>query len=205
MDYVKKEVHVESFNQHRIPCFLQLFHRKYETVNGIDKAKILQLKYTPHQLIQILSGHSRLRTFLHRIGVTEDDLCSCNLSPETIEHYLFDCPIFQTHRTPFKNHCIRWLKTSIKSLHTWTPSTPWKKILTTSKRLNFDLNRHMNTYDIPLPVAWLEWYLAGLSYFELRCVSRCDDAALSSVLQYLADLDLVQNSCHQSLSCHSDE
>ena len=55
-----------------------------EFFSNIDKAKILQLTNTPHQLIQILSGHSRLRTFLHRIGVTEDDLCSCNLGPETI-------------------------------------------------------------------------------------------------------------------------
>ena len=142
MDYVKKEVHVESFNQHRIPCFLQLFHRKYETVNGIDKAKILQLKYTPHQLIQILSGHSRRRTFLHRIGVIEDDLCSCSLGPETIEHYLFDCPIFQTHRTPLKNHCIRWLKTWPPQLNQITSHldtlNAMKKFLTTSKRLNFD-------------------------------------------------------------------
>ena len=65
-----------------------------EFFSNIDKAKILQLTNTPHQLIQILSGHSRLCTFLHRIGVTEDDLCSCNLGPETIEHFLFGCPIF---------------------------------------------------------------------------------------------------------------
>ena len=63
-----------------------------EFFSNIDKAKILQLTNTPHQLIQILSGHSRLRTFLHRIGVTEDDLCSCNLGPETIEPLPFRLP-----------------------------------------------------------------------------------------------------------------
>ena len=38
-----------------------------EFFSNIDKAKILQFTNTPHQLIQILSGHSRLRTFFTKL------------------------------------------------------------------------------------------------------------------------------------------
>ena len=36
-----------------------------------NAAKILKNKHLPHQLIQIPSGHSRHRTFLHRINASE--------------------------------------------------------------------------------------------------------------------------------------
>ena len=62
--------------------------------------------------------------------------------PKPSNPYLFDCPIFQTHRTPFKNHCTRWLRTWPPQLNQITSHldtlNAMKKFLTTSKRLNFD-------------------------------------------------------------------
>ena len=60
-------------------------------------------RFYPDQMIR----WSHLRSFLKRIGVSESGLCSFNTGPETIEHFLFDCVIFQAHRTLFKNHRVK--------------------------------------------------------------------------------------------------
>ena len=75
-----------------------------------EDAKILQLLTPSYQLIQILTGHSRLNTFLHRIKVVKSDQCSCGLESESTEHYLLGCPIFSTKRAQFKNKCLVVLK-----------------------------------------------------------------------------------------------
>ena len=48
-------------------------------------------RFLSHQVTQILTGHSRLNTYLTHIGITDDPVCSCNNSIETIDHYLFEC------------------------------------------------------------------------------------------------------------------
>ena len=92
--------------------------------------------------LQILSGHWRLRSFLHRINVEPDSWCSCRQDSETFEYFLFHCPSFEIHRIPFKNQCIR-------SLGIWPPSLQsigselktikaMSSFIFKTKRLNFD-------------------------------------------------------------------
>ena len=103
-------------------------------------AQILKHKHLPHQLIQILSGHSRLRTFLHRINASENSTCNCG-QEETTEHFLFHCTCFNASRAPFKSYCIRHLRT-------WPPLlsrlvadeltlTKLKLYILSTKRLDF--------------------------------------------------------------------
>ena len=112
--------------------------RFFPTTNA---AKILKNKHLPHQLIQILSGHSRLRTFLHRINASESSTCICG-QEETTEHFLFHCTFFNASRAPFKSFCLRHLKT-------WPPPPSrlvadeltlanLKLYILSTKRLDFD-------------------------------------------------------------------
>lgn len=44
-----------------------------------------------YQLTQLLTGHGNFRTYLKRIGKTQDDTCVCGEAPETSEHIMFEC------------------------------------------------------------------------------------------------------------------
>ena len=109
---------------------------------SIESSKILKFLKPTHQLIQVLSGHSRLHTFLHRIGVEQEDTCGCHQGPETLEHFLFHCPIFHTHRIAFKNHCTSQFSTWPPPFHLITSKMETIRKMQTfiiaSKRLNFD-------------------------------------------------------------------
>ena len=50
-------------------------------------------------LAQLRTGMARLNGYLHRIGATESDQCPCEQAKETIEHFLFRCTKWTTHRT----------------------------------------------------------------------------------------------------------
>ena len=118
---------------------LSITKRFFPTIND---AEILKSLSPSHYLIQIISGHSRLRSFLHRINVEPDSWCSCRQDSETFEYFLFHCPSFEIHRIPFKNQCIR-------SLGIWPPSLQsigselrtikaMSLFIFKTKRLNFD-------------------------------------------------------------------
>ena len=51
-----------------------------------------------HQVTQILTGHSRLNMYLSHIGITDDPVCKCNDSIETLNHFLFECSIENDNR-----------------------------------------------------------------------------------------------------------
>jgi ribonuclease HI len=55
-------------------------------------------KFLRHQITQILTGHSRLNTYLAHIGITDDPVCACNDSIETVNHFLFECNIENVNR-----------------------------------------------------------------------------------------------------------
>ena len=60
--------------------------RKYETI-----------------LFRLRSGHCRLRANLFKIGCSDTQLCQfCNI-PETVDHFLLECPEFEHHRTTLKS------------------------------------------------------------------------------------------------------
>ncbi|KAJ5819479.1 hypothetical protein N7474_005070 [Penicillium riverlandense] len=49
-------------------------------------------------LAQLRTGHARLNRYLRRIGQTLDDTCDCQEGPETVNHFLFDCKLWESHR-----------------------------------------------------------------------------------------------------------
>ena len=49
-------------------------------------------------LAQLRTGMARLNGYLHQIGVVESDQCACGQASETVEHFLFNCSLWRTHR-----------------------------------------------------------------------------------------------------------
>lgn len=49
-------------------------------------------------LAQLRTGMARLNGYLHRIGAAESDQCACGQASETVEHFLFNCSLWDTHR-----------------------------------------------------------------------------------------------------------
>lgn len=49
-------------------------------------------------LAQLRTGIARLNSFLHRIGVANTDQCDCGHARETVNHFLFRCRRWTTHR-----------------------------------------------------------------------------------------------------------
>ena len=50
-------------------------------------------------LAQLRTGMARLNGYLYRINVAETDQCACGQARETVEHFLFRCRKWTTHRT----------------------------------------------------------------------------------------------------------
>lgn len=50
-------------------------------------------------LAQLRTGMARLNGYLYRIKVAETDQCACGQARETVEHFLFRCRKWTTHRT----------------------------------------------------------------------------------------------------------
>jgi hypothetical protein len=49
-------------------------------------------------LVQLRTGMARLNGYLHRIGAVDTDWCSCGQARETVEHFLFNCSRWVSHR-----------------------------------------------------------------------------------------------------------
>lgn len=78
----------------------------------------------PHQVIQILSGHSYLNVHQHRLKLLNSPSCACSSQYETTEHFIFDCPLFANLRVNFIAICL-------SELSLWPP--PISKIHTSTK------------------------------------------------------------------------
>ncbi|KAJ9481395.1 hypothetical protein VN97_g12085 [Penicillium thymicola] len=50
-------------------------------------------------LAQLRTGIARLNGYLYRINVAQTDQCACGQARETVEHFLFRCRKWTTHRT----------------------------------------------------------------------------------------------------------
>ena len=59
-----------------------------------------------NQVFQLLTGHSRLNTFLFKTGQISSPRCSCAEEDETSEHFLFRCPLYTEERIPLRNVII---------------------------------------------------------------------------------------------------
>jgi ribonuclease HI len=63
-----------------------------------EDAAILKHVNLSHELTQLLTGHNKLRAYLHRISAVDSPLCECQAADETTEHFLFHCPFHETQR-----------------------------------------------------------------------------------------------------------
>ena len=68
----------------------------------------------PGPVIQVLSGHSRLRSFLFKTSCAPSPTCPCGREEKTVEHFLFYCSLFDPLRMHFKT-------TSLRLCNMWPP------------------------------------------------------------------------------------
>ena len=81
---------------------------------SIDSTKHFKKMDLSVKVIQLLSGHSRLRSFMFRTTCATSPLCLCGKSEETVDHFLFHCNHFNELRGSFK-------ETSVRFCHMWPP------------------------------------------------------------------------------------
>lgn len=61
---------------------------------------------TSFYLTQYLTGHGYHRAYLHRFKITETETCPCDdLSSQTIDHLIYQCPRFARSRFDHENIC----------------------------------------------------------------------------------------------------
>ncbi|MPC40071.1 hypothetical protein E2C01_033623 [Portunus trituberculatus] len=66
-------------------------------------------------------GHTILSDHLHRLHLSPDPFCPwCRTTPETIEHFLLQCPRFHYH------HTARRSRLSALTITTLNLPTPWR-------------------------------------------------------------------------------
>jgi ribonuclease HI len=107
----------------------------------VESANLLRRIKLPHQVVQILTGHSCLKTFLNRIGAAETSLCSCG-EVETVEHFLFECRKFSSQRIYLKNFCRTKLNCWPPPLHLLVSSRVafrnFRNYIMSTNHLNFN-------------------------------------------------------------------
>jgi len=54
---------------------------------------------TPFKLFRLRTGHCRLNSHLHRLGLHPTSNCEQCQDPETVAHFLFVCTTYQSERT----------------------------------------------------------------------------------------------------------
>ena len=58
------------------------------------------------QITQVLTGHSLLMEHQFRFKFSNSPACACGCPTESVEHFIFYCPLFYTQRLPFKATCF---------------------------------------------------------------------------------------------------
>ena len=95
------------------------FHREWDSewkscVGGETTRRFFPSVFRPEAIIthqpssmvcQILTGHSYLNYFLSKIKIVDSPLCKWETEPETIEHFLFTCPLYLSSRQNLKQ-CV---------------------------------------------------------------------------------------------------
>ena len=79
---------------------------------NIKSARSLLTLTMDRATAQIVSGHSLLKSHQHRFGFVGNPSCECGYRSERIDHFLFSCPLFHSHRSSFAT-------TSLKITNSW--------------------------------------------------------------------------------------
>jgi hypothetical protein len=58
------------------------------------------------ELVTMVTGHGKLKSYLYRFGLTNDPTCSCEENDQTVDHLLFSCKILKKQR----NEMIKQIK-----------------------------------------------------------------------------------------------
>jgi hypothetical protein len=53
-------------------------------------------------LAQLRTGHNRLKSYLFRFSLADDDQCECGAAADTVRHLLFACEKWQAERAPLR-------------------------------------------------------------------------------------------------------
>jgi ribonuclease HI len=80
----------------------------------IESATLVANLDLPIHVTQLLSGHSKLRSFLFKSACVPSPVCLCGIDEETVEHFLFHCTLHDRFRSYFK-------ATSLRHCHMWPP------------------------------------------------------------------------------------
>lgn len=96
---IRTKVTLEQENDYSIStCRLKRFFPTFMSLNDCLNSKSLS-----YQMVQILSGHCRLNSYLHTIGYSDSAFCSCgSREVETIEHFIFTCRNYEHLRPRMK-------------------------------------------------------------------------------------------------------
>jgi ribonuclease HI len=57
------------------------------------------------RLTQLRTGHIALNAYLFRINQTPSPLCECGRAPESVQHFLLSCPLWQQQRIILQRNC----------------------------------------------------------------------------------------------------
>jgi hypothetical protein len=61
----------------------------------------------PHPHTDMLTGHGKTRSYLHRFKILEKADCPCGNGDQTLDHLLYQCTILNKQREIFKRNVIK--------------------------------------------------------------------------------------------------
>ena len=60
------------------------------------------------ELTTMLTGHGNIKSYLYRLGLTDNRMCPCEEEEQTVDHLIFKCKKVHKHR----NEMIRKIKST---------------------------------------------------------------------------------------------
>jgi len=57
-------------------------------------------------LSTLITGHGKLRAYLHRFEIIEDPMCPCETNSQTTDHLIWECTLLSKQRQSLKNSTI---------------------------------------------------------------------------------------------------
>jgi hypothetical protein len=75
-------------------------------------------------MLTVVTGHGKLRAYLHRFKIIEDPTCPCEMNSQTTEHLIHECTILskerQTVRNSIKKTGGKWPMSKTELANTYT-------------------------------------------------------------------------------------
>jgi ribonuclease HI len=95
---------------------LQKWQGEWDTLNkeALTKTFFPKVKDTLSKRLQmclnistVLTGHRKLRAYLHRFKITEDPMCPCEMKPQTTNQLIRECTLLSKQRQSLKNSIMK--------------------------------------------------------------------------------------------------